>query len=220
VGWHTVTLLAWLVSAADGSSKAPAPEIRYLALGDSFTIGTSQPERLNFPSQLKAMLEKRGRVVKLQNVAVNGYSTKELIREELPALDTIKPTHVTLAVGANDLVRGAGPAEYRARLKQIFERLVRAGLSGDRLLVIPQPDWSQAPIAEAFGDRDTLRTRIDAYNRILAEETKAAGGTWVELWPLMIEQGDQKLFASDGLHPSGKAYTAWAQALVERFDPR
>jgi acyl-CoA thioesterase I len=218
VGWHTVALLTWLVSGADGSSKAA--EIRYLALGDSFTIGTSQPERLNFPSQLKAMLEKRGRVVRLTNAAVNGYSTKELIREELPALDAMQPTHVTLAVGANDLVRGSGPKEYRARLKEIFARLTRAGLSGDRLLVLPQPDWSQAPIAEAFGDRGELKRRIEAYNEILAEETKVAGGVYVDLWGLFVNQGEQKLFASDGLHPSGKAYTAWAQALVERFDPR
>lgn len=219
MGWHTVALLTWLVSGADGSA-AQAPEIRYLALGDSFTIGTSQPERLNFPSQLKALLEKRGRTVRLTNVAVNGYSTKELLRDELPALETVKPTHVTLAVGANDLVRGSGPKEYRARLKEIFSRLVRAGLSGERLVVLPQPDWSQAPIAEAFGDRDDLRRRIEAYNAILAEETKVAGGVYVDLWPLLVAQGEEKLFASDGLHPSGKAYTAWAQALVERFDPR
>lgn len=208
-------LLVGLVSGADGGVAGP---VRYLALGDSFTIGTGTPENLNFPSQLRGLLQKRGRRVRLENVAVNGYSTKELIRDELPALEVVKPTHVTLAVGANDLVRGSGPAEYRARLKQIFARLTAAGLSGPRLLVLPQPDWSQAPIAEAFGDRDELKTRIEAYNAILAEETKLAGGIYVDLWPLMQEQGAKKLFTSDGLHPSQKAYTAWAQALAERFE--
>ncbi len=195
MGWHAVVLMVGLVSGADGP-------IRYLALGDSFTIGTSTPEHLNFPSQLSAMLKKKGREVRLENVA---------------ALAAVKPTHVTLAIGANDLVRGSGPAEYRTRLKQIFAKLTAAGLTGNRLLVIPQPDWSQAPIAEAFGDRDELRTRIEAYNGILAEETKAAGGTYVDLWPLMVEQGAKKLFTSDGLHPNQKAYTAWAEALLSRF---
>lgn len=216
MGWQLV-LVVGLVSGADAGAGDP---FRYLALGDSFTIGTGSPESLNFPSQLAGLLRQRGRVVRLENVAVNGYSTRELIRDELPALEAFKPTHVTLAVGANDLVRGGGPKEYRARLKQIFARLKAAGLSGSRLLVLPQPDWSQAPIAEAFGDRDALRARIEAYNGILAEETKAAGGVWVDLWPLMVEQGAARLFASDGLHPHQKAYTAWAQALVERFDSR
>ncbi|MBE2251141.1 MAG: SGNH/GDSL hydrolase family protein [Myxococcus sp.] len=210
----SAALLSWLIGGVDGGA---APPIRYLALGDSFTIGTGTPERLNFPSQLSALLKRSGREVKLENVAVNGYSTRELIRDELPALEVVKPTHVTLAVGANDLVRGKGPAEYRARLKQIFGRLAAAGLEGGRIIVIPQPDWSQAPIAEAFGDRDELRGRIEAYNAILAEETAAAGGRYVDLWPLMQEQGARRLFAADGLHPSQKAYTAWAEALLSRF---
>ncbi|MCA2980838.1 MAG: SGNH/GDSL hydrolase family protein [Myxococcaceae bacterium] len=217
--WRTMALLTWLVGGVDGGRPAQAPALRYLALGDSFTIGTGQPERLNFPSQLAAMLERRGRVVRLTNVAVNGYSTRELLAEELPALEVVKPTHVTLAIGANDLVRGASSAEYRARLRQIFARLARSGVTGGRLLVLPQPDWSQAPVAEAFGDRETLRRRIEASNAVLAEETTAAGGVFVDLWPLFVAQGAQRMFADDGLHPSGSAYTAWAQALVERFDP-
>jgi lysophospholipase L1-like esterase len=209
-------LVAGLVSAADGG----VPAIRYLALGDSFTIGTGTPERLNFPSQLAALLRRRGHDVRLENVAVNGYSTKELIRDELPALAVVKPTHVTLAIGANDLVRGSRPDEYRARLKQIFTRLQAAGLGGSRLLVLPQPDWSRAPIAEAFGDRDELAARIEAFNAILSEETKAAGGVYVDLWPLMQAQAARKQFADDGLHPGQTAYTAWAEALVERFELR
>ncbi|MBL8917417.1 MAG: SGNH/GDSL hydrolase family protein [Myxococcaceae bacterium] len=216
MGLLTTSLMVGLVSGADGGAEV----IRYLALGDSFTIGTGTPERLNFPSQLGGMLRRRGREVRVENVAVNGYSTKELMRDELPALEVVKPTHVTLAIGANDLVRGAGPDEYRARLKQIFARLNAAGLRGARLLVLPQPDWSQAPIAEAFGDRPALAKRIEAYNGILAEETRAAGGVFVDLWPLMQGQARQKLFADDGLHPAGKAYTAWAEALVERFELR
>lgn len=205
-------LLVGLVSQADGGDP-----IRYLALGDSFTIGTGTPERLNFPSQLKALLEAKGRAVKLENVAVNGFSTRELIEVELPALEAFRPTHVTLAIGANDLVRGGDLTEYRARLKRIFQRLGASGLSGDRLLVLPQPDWSQAPIASAFGERDELRARIERFNSVLAKETKAAGGVYLDLWPLMVEQGAQKRFASDGLHPSQRAYTAWAQAVAERW---
>lgn len=211
MGLQLTVVLVGLFAQADAGASPP---IRYLALGDSFTIGTSSPESLNFPSQLSAMLRKQGRAVRLENVAVNGYSTRELIRDELPALAVVKPTHVTLAIGANDLVRGNGLNEYRARLKQIIGAIKA---SGARLISLPQPDWSRAPIAKAFGDRDELRARIEASNAVLAEETKAAGGTWVELWPVMLEQGEQQLFADDGLHPTPKAYTAWAQALLTSF---
>src|SRR5262249_37169554 len=94
---------------------AAAPEVRYLALGDSFTIGTGSSEAQAFPARLKALLEKKkGVTVKLLNPAVNGYSTEELMEDELPNLEKFTPTLVTLAVGANDIVRGRGPDDYRA----------------------------------------------------------------------------------------------------------
>ena len=157
----------WVVAAVL-LAQAPAPQtFRYLALGDSFTIGTSQPESLNYPSQLAATLRRRAHAVKLENVAVNGYSTRELIAEELAALEVVNPNLITLAIGANDLVRDKKPELYRTRLREIFARLVK---SKARILVLPQPDWSQAPIAEGFGPRDALRAKIEAYNLILLAE--------------------------------------------------
>ena len=203
------------------SSLAQAPtSLRLLALGDSFTIGTSQPESLNFPSQLAGMLRKRGVEVRLENVAVNGYSTKELIREELPALEVVKPNVVTLAVGANDIVRESNQDAYRGRLKHIFQTIRAARVAPSRIFVLPQPDWSRSPVAAAFGDRDQLRARIETYNAILADEARAAGATYVDLWPLMMEQAAAKMVAEDGLHPRAKAYTAWAERLAPLIAPR
>ncbi len=206
--------LTWALALAV-LAQAPAPQMfRYLALGDSFTIGTSQPESLNFPSQLAAVLRKRGYTVKLENMAVNGYSTREVISEELPALEVVKPNLITLAIGANDLVRDKKPELYRARLKEIFAKLVKTKA---RILVLPQPDWSQAPIAKGFGPRAALQAKIEAYNAVLAQESKLAGATYVDCWELMKTQGAAQLFADDGLHPLAKAYTGWASVLAEQL---
>ncbi|MBL8953793.1 MAG: SGNH/GDSL hydrolase family protein [Myxococcaceae bacterium] len=190
-----------------------APDVRYLALGDSFTIGTGSSEAQAFPSRLKGLLEKKGQTVKLLNPAVNGYSTQELIDDELPHIATFKPTLVTVAVGANDLVRGRGPDAYRKNLKTIFAALPRAA----RVIALPQPDWSQSPVAEAFGDPMELKARIGAYNAILQEEAKLAGARYLDLWPLMRRQADAKKVAPDGLHPSAAAHLEWAEALAKEL---
>ena len=54
-----------------------------------------------------------------------------------------------------------------------------------------------------------------AFNAILREEVERAGGTYVDLFPLMVQQAQQKMLAGDGLHPSSAAYDAWAEALYQ-----
>lgn len=218
--WHTrgVLLFLPLALALSLAADGGTPSVRYLALGDSFTIGTGSPPDLAFPAQLKRLLLKKGLDVRLENVAVNGYSTREVIARELEALGRFKPDVVTLAVGANDLVRGDDLEGYRANLTRIFKAISQAGVK--RCFVLPQPDWSQSPAAEAFGEPEAIRARIEVYNAVLAEEAKAAGFTYIDLFPLFIEQAKAGLVAPDGLHPNPKAYAAWAEALAERLAPR
>ncbi len=194
---------------------ADAADTRYLALGDSFTIGTGSRPDASFPSRLAELALERGAVVSLKNVAVNGYSTQELIERQLPVVRGFAPTHVTLAIGANDLARGRGPTDYRRNLWIIFAALERDGVDPKNVWALPQPDWSKSPSARAFGQPAQLHAQIVLYNTILSEEVRAFGGKYFDLFPLMEEQAAQQLVASDGLHPSAAAYAAWA----DRLDP-
>jgi len=56
---------------------------RYLALGDSFTIGTGTTPDRSFPAVLVSRWCDRGEKWELRNPAVNGYTTDDLIRDEL-----------------------------------------------------------------------------------------------------------------------------------------
>lgn len=201
-----------LVLAACGADAKDA-RVRYLALGDSFTIGTGSSPKEAFPARLALLATNRGVSVRLENVAVNGYSTQELIDDELPVVKTFAPTHVTIAIGANDLVRGRTPDAYRANLKRIFASLKADGVVASRVWALPQPDWSRSPVAKSFGDPDALHAQIVLYNAILAEEVKTFGGTYVDLFPLMEEQAKAGLVAVDGLHPNAAAHLAWAERL-------
>jgi lysophospholipase L1-like esterase len=143
---------------------------------------------------------------------VNGYTTDDLIREELPLLDDFAPTLVTLLIGANDIVAGSTEQRYRARLRLIHER-IRKGAPGASRFALPQPDWSQSPAGASFGNPILIARQIERFNEIAREENERAGGAYVDIFPLMREQGRRGMFAPDGLHPSAAAYAEWAEAL-------
>ncbi len=188
--------------------------MRFLALGDSFTIGTGTTPDRSFPAILLDLWRRPGRHDLLRNPAVNGYTTDDLIRDELPLVEAFAPDLVTLLIGANDVVAGAREDRYRAQLRRIHER-IRAGAPAAARYALPQPDWSLAPAAASFGDRGRLARTIERFNAVAREEAELAGAAYVDLFPLMREQMRRGMTAPDGLHPSAEAYAAWAEALQD-----
>ena len=151
-------------------------------------------------------------MVTLANPAVNGYTTDDLIEKELSLVASFLPTLVTLLIGANDIVRGESEERYRRKLRSIHER-IRGDAPDARVFALPQPDWSLSPAVSGFGDEGVIARAIERFNTIAREEAECAGASWVDLFPLMREQGRKKMFAPDGLHPSAQAYAEWAREL-------
>ena len=65
-------------------AASPPTGIRLLALGDSFTAGTGSSPSQSFPIRLAELWESEGLKVELSDLGVNGYSTDNLIADELP----------------------------------------------------------------------------------------------------------------------------------------
>jgi acyl-CoA thioesterase-1 len=192
---------------------------RWLALGDSFTIGTGTTQDRSFPAVLTRLWADRGRKVLLRNPAVNGYRTDDLIAQELPLVAEFRPTLVTLLIGANDIVAGSAEGRYRDQLRLIHAR-VRSDAPAAAVYTLPQPDWSLSKAGTAFGEPAAIAGHIERFNAIAREEAEHAGASYIDIFPLMREQMRNGLVASDGLHPSEAAYGRWAEALIERLVPR
>jgi len=194
--------------------------IRYLALGDSFTIGTGTSPEKAFPAVLAARWRTAGQNVELLNPAVNGYTTDDLIARELPHVPIFKPTFVTLLIGANDIVRGGSDDKrYRGQLRRIYQQLRDDGVPGSAVVALPQPEWSRSPAASPYGTTEALLTRIAHFNAIMEEEAENAGARFIDLYPLMHRQAAAEMLATDGLHPNAEAHEEWAKTLAERLTP-
>lgn len=195
-------------ATASASSVRPWIPTRYVAVGDSFTIGTGSTPDRSFPARLVSHWP----AASLENLGVNGFTTSDVIDRELPRLPPFHADFATLAIGANDIVRGVAADAYRAHLRTIFTAL-GASVPPCHVVALPQPDWSVSPTASSFGAPETIGAKIRDFNAILKEEAMGRGARYIDLFALMRRQADARMLASDGLHPSAAAYEEWADAI-------
>ncbi len=193
--------------------------IRYLALGDSYTIGEAVDASERFPVQLVASLRKRGiNIAEPIIIARTGWTTNELNA----AIDKENPQGtydiVTLLIGVNNQYRGRSAEEYRGQFKSLLKQAIAfAGNKPSHVVVLSIPDWGATPFAEGR-DRTQVANEIDAFNAVNFEESVRAGAQYVDITPISREAArDGSLLASDGLHPSGKMYAEWAQLTLPKI---
>ena len=193
------------------------PPVRYLALGDSYTIGESAPETERWPIQLAKLLENKGLEVEVTVIARTGWTVDELwqgiqAREINPPYDL-----VSLLIGVNDQYRGYNVQEYRKQFIFLLNKAIEYA-SGEpgRVIVLSIPDWGVTPFA-AGRDRDQVASEIDEFNSVNRKESEKAGVHYMDITPLSRNAvDDADLTASDGLHPSGKMYALWAEMVLPK----
>ncbi len=193
--------------------------VRYLALGDSYTIGTgASDESHNFPSILSGLLSKAtGMRVELTNPAVNGFTTLDLIAKELSYLDRVTPDLVTVLIGVNDLVQNRAVDEYRTSLREIYDRIAGLVRPAPHVAVISIPNWSVVPAAAQYGDPHFIKTVTNDFNAVAREEALDRGFTWVDITGVSTYRlGSPGWIASDQLHPADAQYAAWAEVIWDR----
>jgi len=196
----------------NGSSEPTAPlALRYVALGDSYTIGTSVGEAERWPNQLS---ERVPGLRLVANLGVNGFTSADTIDVELPRLDALDPQIVTLLIGVNDVVQGVPPESYRRNVEAILDDLV-ARVGASRVLVVTTPDYTVTPAGADYGDPARQAAGIRADNRILADAATARGVAVVDIHDISLRAGSERgLVARDGLHPSGDQYRLWVDRIA------
>ena len=199
------------VPSANRGSVAPAARLRYVALGDSYTIGTSVTAPERWPDQLvvaQPQLELVG------NLGVNGFTSRDLIEVELPQLPELHPEFVTVLIGVNDVVQGISSSTYKDNVIQIITRL-RELVPPDRIVVITTPDYTVTPAGADFGDPATQSAGIQERNWLITQLAEANDIVVVDIYDISLRAAtDRTLVAGDGLHPSGAQYRLWVARIA------
>ena len=193
-------------------------ELRYLALGDSYTIGEGVADAGRWPVQLVQALRADGlAITDPQVIAQTGWTTDELDA----AIDAahLLPEYelASLLIGVNNQYRGRSVAEYREQFTHLLERTT-GFVQGrrDRALVLSIPDWG----VTAFGQQDArgqtqIAAEIDAFNAAAQEICRQRGIAFVDITGVSRTLGEQAAMqAADGLHPSALMYAEWTRLAL------
>ena len=204
---------------ADTSLRQQAKDtgqLRWLALGDSYTIGQSVADSERYAVQTAGLL--RGAGINMQDpeiIAMTGWTTQNL-------LDAIKnkpasPSYaiVTLLIGVNNQYQGRSLDEYRTQFTSLLTQSIQlAGGRHGRVIVLSVPDYSVTPFAAGL-DRAAIARDIDAFNAVNKEISNQYKVWWLDVTASSrMAAADPGLIAADGLHFSGREYRNWALLLA------
>jgi acyl-CoA thioesterase-1 len=190
---------------------------RYVALGDSYTIGTGTAADKSWPAVVTQHLQKKGIPIGLvANLGRAGWTSAELIAYQLPFFEKIRPDYVSLLIGTNDWVRGVEAPVFEQHFHLILDRLLEVIPDRKKVIVVTLPDFSVMPSGVQYSSGRDISSGIASFNQIIKKEAGLHGLKVVDLYPLsQTMKGDMSLSSGDGLHPSAKGYALWAD-LIER----
>lgn len=188
--------------------------VRYLALGDSYTIGEEVNADQSFPYQLLNVLNVDKAELKI--IAVTGWTTSDLldaIREDDPSPGVW--TFLTLLIGVNNQYQNKPFELYEKEFSILLNKAIEL-MDGDagKVIVVSIPDYSVTPFAQD-ADQDKITREIYQYNKYASDKAKETGAQWIYITDISLQAADNEtLITVDGLHPSGIQYGLWVKEII------
>src|SRR5687768_13524420 len=153
-----------LISTTTMAQLIIEDNVKFLALGDSYTVGESVVASERWPNQLTDSLSARGlEYLDCKIIAITGWRTdnlKNAIQEEKIKSDY---TLVSLLIGVNNFYQGKSVESYKPEFEDLLQTAVSlAGGIKTRVFVLSIPDYGFTPFGK--NNQQVITKGIDAFN--------------------------------------------------------
>jgi acyl-CoA thioesterase I len=215
-----LVVLAMVAFEASLSAREPDKSstgiVRYVAIGDSYTIGEGAKPGEAWPNILTKHLREKGIIIELiANPSVTGWTTQMAIDHEMSVFVESKPNFATLLIGVNDWVQQVDEKTFRQRFITLVDRMLELLPDKHRLLVVTIPDFGVTPTGARYSHGRNISDGIASFNKIIVEEATKRKLRVVDIFDLSKKMKDNpSLVAADGLHPSAKEYAEWEKIIL------
>jgi lysophospholipase L1-like esterase len=196
--------------------------IKYLALGDSYTIGEGEKTENSYPMQVVKLLEREGfSFSSTKIIARTGWTSGELL--EAVEKENILPDafdFASLLIGVNNQYKGQPLEQFKADLVTLIEIMLPfVGNQKGNLVLISIPDWGVTSFGQSgIRPTDQIAKEIDAYNEVVRQQAVAYGLPFIDITNSYRSNGGiSENMVADGLHPSRFIYRDWAFFISEKI---
>lgn len=190
-------------------------QLTYLALGDSYTVGTGVGPNERWPDILTRRLRTDYglRMDVPTVVARNGWRTDNLDRALGAETPDTRYDLVSLLIGVNDQYQGFDVQGFTRRFQSLLDRAVRlAGGDNKRVFVVSIPDYSFTLFG---GGNPDVSAEVALFNAAAASVANSSEVAFLSIVDIS-RQGldDPELVSEDNLHPSAKQYRRWVEEVI------
>jgi acyl-CoA thioesterase I len=206
----------FLTYLAFAAQLVDAKPIRYVAIGDSYTVATGIDEKDSWPFQLTQKLKSAGIEINLIEIlGMRGATSQQTLNEVIPLLKNLKPEFISLLIGVNDWIReGASSSKFKIRIKNLIDEIQSNLPTPRKLLLVTIPDFSCSPQKKNWGYGKSATNGITRLNKILNTEAVLRNLVIVDIYPLSQNLCSQfGMFSDDGVHPSALQYSKWVDLI-------
>ncbi|WP_433276508.1 SGNH/GDSL hydrolase family protein [Pseudonocardia xinjiangensis] len=183
----------------------------FVALGDSFTEGLDDWRADGTPrGWADRVAERMGASrpgFRYANLAVRGKLLDQIVDDQLPVAERLRPDMIAFCAGGNDIIRFTCDTDDLAR--RFDSALERVTATGAQVLVFTGFDLGRMhPIIRR------LRGRVACYNELMRASAERHGSTVVDLWG-MAPLADPRTWGRDRLHLTAEGHRRVALRVLE-----
>ena len=157
-----------ILNSCSQENEINKSNLKYLALGDSYTIGENIAFEDAYPNQIVRELSL---IDSVNVIAKTGWTTNELI-------DTLSKSYldkydvVSLLIGVNNQFRGYQIDKYVMEFENLLIRAIDYSKNKKNVFVLSIPDYGVTPFGKVRG-QEKIYKEINSYNdinRVLSEK--------------------------------------------------
>ncbi len=200
------------------NQTSQAKSFKYLALGDSYTIGQSVCETCKFPIQLQDSIKKKllsDSTFSTKIIATTGWTTSNLKNAILTENPSNDYDLVTLLIGVNNQYQNKPFSIFEQEFPEIVTTAIQKGKGKkENLIVISIPDYAFTPYGQGAS---TISAGINQYNSFIENYCSQQNIVFINITDI-TQKGliQPNLVATDGLHPSKLAYSKFVERILPK----